>query len=545
MMPTHFPLQSLLSHETLQRPPTSAVTTSKKRAGEEDDDIQFISEKPVKRPRINEKQSVPPISQQPMIPFAAAVATTTTSAVFPNLPATTTLETPSNDLRDTERRLSTGMVGLPSDIHAMELTYALRGVSMPVLENFVLDQPFRKPRPPSPPELSPKQLPSTISPPTLNVQGIQYSPTAHSPAKFSSPSANHPSPSHTTRQAEKPVLAPDPIDSALDTNRAKAPETPVDPASHIPPSRGEIAGSKNTLIPLLRPSPCPESSYHAPRLGRSPRSSENYHHHNSSIQKQPCQVCSRLRHQAQFPSTQGLSMVKAALPSHFTPQLHCHPSYGQHVHPHIVAMPTGHVQQFGANFAPVMMPMNGSPLIPLPSHRQPQPLSQMVPPQQQDEVEKSKQPTSERAGKMESPKASQPKTAAASTIATPSSIKPSNSLIQPTYRKHSPNLIVDVSETCQEKFPFEEVAKRHNVPISKVFDVFAAIIQVPLLRCPTDRRRPGRLATARVKEYNKAKKEIRDSRADKSEANGQEATVDSADIAWRLGQVELPQGFTQ
>jgi hypothetical protein len=105
-------------------------------------------------------------------------------------------------------------------------------------------------------------------------------------------------------------------------------------------------------------------------------------------------------------------------------------------------------------------------------------------------------------------------------------------------------LIVDVAETCQEKFPFEEVAKRHNVPVDKVFEVFAAIIQVPLLRCPTDRRRPGRLATARIKEYSKAKKNIQEAMAHGLEGDKQEAAVDSMEVVRRLGQVELPEGFT-
>ncbi|KAH7386347.1 hypothetical protein BKA64DRAFT_141162 [Cadophora sp. MPI-SDFR-AT-0126] len=73
-------------------------------------------------------------------------------------------------------------------------------------------------------------------------------------------------------------------------------------------------------------------------------------------------------------------------------------------------------------------------------------------------------------------------------------------------RKHSPNLIVDVAETCQELFPFAEVAERHEVPIQKVFDTFSAIIQLPLLRNADDRRRHGSLAKRRLKEYRDAKK---------------------------------------
>ncbi|KAI0870790.1 hypothetical protein GGS24DRAFT_90216 [Hypoxylon argillaceum] len=559
MMPGYFPIQCRgqvtpgLSHgrdqdRAYQHLLPHAATPSKrpisKEGGgdEDDDDIQFISEKPVKRRRVSEKQPVLPMSQQPMIPFAAAMAT---AAIVPNMLATA-MELSNSDLKDTERRLSTGMVGLPSDIHAMELTYALRGVSMPVLEKFVLNQPFRKPRPPSPPELSPKQLPSTIPPAIHKVQSSRHTPGAFGFAKSSTPSVFSPSPSHLTGQAGKPVMTPN-LETRLDTGRINASGTPANPKSHATlasPSCNKSVGSKSTAMPPPRPLPCPEASHHAPCLGGSLVSSENHQRHNSSSQKQPCQVCSRLRHQAQFSRPQGLPMVKAPL-SHLVPQLHCHSSYGQHLHPQMMAMPTGNVHQFGPNFASVMMPISGSSFMPLTPHPQPQPLLQQVTPQQKKGTEEDQQPPSEQSRKPESPQKPpqkhQPKSIAASPSVAPSPIKPPASLIQPTYRKPSPNLIVDVAETCQEKFPFEQVAKRHNVPVDKVFDVFAAIIQVPLLRCPTDRRRPGRLATARIKEYNRAKKDIHDSRSNESEG---EAAVNSTDIAQRLGQVDFPEGFT-
>ena len=70
----------------------------------------------------------------------------------------------------------------------------------------------------------------------------------------------------------------------------------------------------------------------------------------------------------------------------------------------------------------------------------------------------------------------------------------------------SPTRIVDIAETCQELFPFAEVAERHTVPIKKVFDTFSAIIQLPLLRSSDDKRRHGSLAKRRMKEYRDAQK---------------------------------------
>lgn len=74
-------------------------------------------------------------------------------------------------------------------------------------------------------------------------------------------------------------------------------------------------------------------------------------------------------------------------------------------------------------------------------------------------------------------------------------------------RKPPPNLIVDVAETCEEVFPFDEVAERHSVPRQRVVEVFSAIVQLPLLRCATDKRRSGKLAQTRMREFAKAKKE--------------------------------------
>ncbi|KAK2614365.1 hypothetical protein N8I77_001201 [Diaporthe amygdali] len=71
--------------------------------------------------------------------------------------------------------------------------------------------------------------------------------------------------------------------------------------------------------------------------------------------------------------------------------------------------------------------------------------------------------------------------------------------------KHSPNLIVDIAETCEAIFPWDEVAERHNVPRQKVVDTFAAIIQLPLIRCTTDKKRHGRLATNRLKDFTRGK----------------------------------------
>ncbi|KAI8633386.1 hypothetical protein F5Y19DRAFT_417792 [Xylariaceae sp. FL1651] len=548
MMPMHFPLQGqgqvpllpMHGHSqglNYQHLSTNIVMPVKRMIDEADDDIQFISEKPVKRRRISEKNPGIPMPPRPMAPSI--------SPVVPSIPVIST-QIPTRDSNETERRLSTGMVGLPSDLHAMELTYALRGVSMPVLENFVLDQPARKPRPSSPPELSPKQLPSTISPAMLNVHTGQH----RSEGLDFHLAVNHPTACPSSNEnrcrAEKPRETLAMIKTVPIASNPHALESTVNTKSPGTPTPAELAqptNLKNTAMPP--PMPCPKSSQHTSPTRSSLCPSGNSHHHNGQThtQKHPCQICSRLRQQAEISRAQGIPFMHGAVHPHFMPQLHCQQSYGQHLHPQVMAMPTSNLHPYGPGFAPMMMPINGSPFAALPSQTQPQ--APQVTAQQQNGADKDKQPTAEQPSTSKlSPLTNNPKNMVTEPSVTSSPVKPPASLIQPTYRKHSPNLIVDVAETCQERFPFDEVAKRHNVPVGKVFDVFAAIIQVPLLRCPTDRRRPGRLATARIKEYNKAKKDIQDSREGGGDGNKQDATASPMDVAQRLGHTELPEGFT-
>lgn len=93
---------------------------------------------------------------------------------------------------------------------------------------------------------------------------------------------------------------------------------------------------------------------------------------------------------------------------------------------------------------------------------------------------------------------------------------------QPEPKTYSPNLIIDIAETCEELFPWDEIAKRHGVTRVKVVDTFGAIIQLPLLRCATDKKRHGKLATSRLREYTKAKK---DAEANTSAASAAKTTT--------------------
>ncbi|KAH9887836.1 hypothetical protein F4778DRAFT_786205 [Xylariomycetidae sp. FL2044] len=590
--------------------PGCTAALSLKRPMDDDDDIEFISSKPVKKRKVSGQDSSnknnaishpPPLQPTPTAP--------TPMPTFP-IPI-------AHESKDMERRISTGMVGLPSDLSAMEISYALRGVSLPVLENFGFHQPFRKPRSPSPPELSPKQLPPTISPAMLDISvepgGSRTEPLNSSVSDPCSAGcaaeiglgqfSSHLSEGRSV--IDKPAVVTTPV------------QTPKSPCP---------APLKQSMQPCLKErqaqresSPAPE-----PAVDHSPATHDNSFHHASQphASKRPCEIC-RLQQQANVARAQGLPLMNPAMPHHMMPQMPYHPPYGQRLHPQMMPLAPGNMHPYGHPFAPYMMPPNGNtfgPMHPSSMPPPPLPLAQQMLQHQQDaggsptqprqpgtkptQADSKPQPsgtpttpaaTSSKTTGPPTPTAtpspstspskpapnSAPKTtttprsfpaaAAPQQPSTPVVVRPPASLIQPTYRKPSPNLIVDVAETCQERFPFEEVAKRHNTTLDKVFNVFAAIIQVPLLRCPTDRRRPGRLGTARVKEYAKAKKDMQQQQLETSRGGGagggkgvggvekekekerekgkerekerETIVVTPLDIANRLGVVDFPEGF--
>jgi 3-deoxy-D-manno-octulosonic-acid transferase len=79
-------------------------------------------------------------------------------------------------------------------------------------------------------------------------------------------------------------------------------------------------------------------------------------------------------------------------------------------------------------------------------------------------------------------------------------------------------MLVDIAQTCQDNFPFALIAKRHNQPIQKVFDIFSAVVQIPLLRSAVDARRSGKLGSLRMKEFGEMKKNVRELHKDEKGA---------------------------
>lgn len=75
----------------------------------------------------------------------------------------------------------------------------------------------------------------------------------------------------------------------------------------------------------------------------------------------------------------------------------------------------------------------------------------------------------------------------------------------PHQGKHAQNLFVDIAETVERIFPYAEVAARHGVAPSRVAEALSGVIMLPLIRCSSDKRRAGRLAQDRMREYRETK----------------------------------------
>ncbi|KAI1877488.1 hypothetical protein JX265_003496 [Neoarthrinium moseri] len=550
------PRQQPGTRSSASRPPlrASPVVPSKR----SDDDIQFISSNPVKRQKITEakyhtKVTPPPAlsnnqAQSPQTPPHQQTDSQLQQAIgeidsHSILPVTGGCQDAGQDTVNTHgRRVSTGMVGLPSDFHDVGAGFGNRGVSLPFLENFVLNQPPRKYRPMSSPPLSPKQLPPTSSQFTLNNnvanrEGIvgNYGIYSQANTSFSEEhSSNWPgfcsAPTSTPRQ-NSPTATNSPL-TPTSTTSAVHPMNVDRTMSSMPPPSAPTSHQCEKPSDNLRQTPPAVQQSTLPPADAS----------QASAAKQPCQLCVQMAQRATLARQQGTTMPMMSqrlLSTQAMPPMPSSPIPPYpHLHSQFMTMGPHNMQGYSHGYPHVMMPMNlggFGGMLQLGGMT----TAQQTTAHQHLSTTATPPPTPTKAGDANQ---AMPSTPTPGSNTCPGSFKPPATLIQPTYRKPSPNLIVDVAETCQEKFPFEEVARRHNTPVDKVIDVFAAIIQVPLLRSPTDRRRPGKLATSRVREYTRAKRDIQDERG--AGGSKDEIVVRPLEIAQRLGPTEPLEDFS-
>ncbi|KAL2754387.1 hypothetical protein ACRALDRAFT_1081444 [Sodiomyces alcalophilus JCM 7366] len=336
-------------------------------------------------------------------------------------------------------------------------------------------------------------------------------------------------------QAVAPLAIPDSLschpDQSLDRQSDGIDTGGVALQSQIPPQRPEMSGANfhvsNSLCtsgePAQSGSPVNSSNQgpvvREPAPNRPPVPGHQQHrdtrgpcNDGSHLVKSPCRKCleARLRSQAAALAAGAVPVLNhsiaqpvnsqhaypSLIPSAWTPPTNTAPfaahftgptAYGSFLHqqlnPGQLGLTSGHYPSHGNSaMAPSMSTVNMGPSLALP-------VSQMAPNFQQY----TSGPNSSR------------------TAAPMSAKRPAPRPSQPQTQSNGKHIIVDIADTCLELFPFDEVAQRHNQPVQKVRDVFNAIIQVPLLRCATDKRRAGKLGTARVREFNQARREMQSS----------------------------------
>ncbi|KAK8127557.1 hypothetical protein PG984_008665 [Apiospora sp. TS-2023a] len=544
-----------------------------KRPDTETDDVQFISSKPVKRQKLAhpttgpvastvhvrpvQPQPQPDVQQvsQPVPQMGSSLMTPIAAAPIAGDEASW----PSSEVNYShDRRTTTGMVGLPSGFSDWEAIFGYRGCSLPELEAYSMTATRHKPAIISSPAISPKHIPQTLASKPLQSQDApsesnelpQCSQTFHpSPDPTSTVMVNT---TTTSQETDRPY--------SVDLSRAQREETtgavqncqekmaestPPAPHQSPVPNNNNESGQQQQQMPLSGM----EQHVSAPDKTSQPHAS-----------KQPCKACIQMQQRAAFARAQGLPYVNPSMPLHMLPPGPYHPAFSPQAHPQFMPAMQAGMHPFGPGYNPMMMPMNmhnyagavmPSSMLSQQNAAQPMPSRPAASSQHHHTTAQVPEPGHGTDADMGASSATKPATATTAntsadtsvTTATrpespakrprpPAPAPPHPSLLQPTYRKHSPNLIVDVAETCQEKFPFEAVAQRHDTTVEKVADVFAAIIQVPLLRCPKDRRRAGRLAHERVKEYNKTKRELQEAAAAKEQGRG----GDDSSFAYGFGE---------
>lgn len=139
---------------------------------------------------------------------------------------------------------------------------------------------------------------------------------------------------------------------------------------------------------------------------------------------------------------------------------------------------------------------------PRPAQTQPQPQPQVLPtqPRQRAQVS-SHQHHQQPAAAIPPPQQAPPASISCATASAASAQQHASAR-----KRHAANLLVDVAELAGEIFPYDAVARQHGTLPRKVAEALAAVVQVPLLRCVTDKRRAGKLGSDRMKEFREARK---------------------------------------
>ncbi|KAK2018141.1 hypothetical protein LZ32DRAFT_635000 [Colletotrichum eremochloae] len=535
-------------------------------AKREDDDVQFLSSNPVKKRRIDGHQAPPQsIASSPhMRPPAHCSNQPPRSAKL---------------IAQSERRGSTGMVA-PTPATHMPDTDPMRGCSVPTPERSGYQETFwTAPRtgPQSSPPVSPKTLPEHTSPSMLRTDDAQDSTSGHldtmrinhwqQEIKDMVPARTAPEPAGVTDlgKATAAFHAVPVTDTMTASQQQNTPEMVPDQfcadtepknAASVPPRHHPDSMCSKTTITRFQPHthhPTPSSSPVALATQVGPYSALETQAGScggrpASGAKGPCRQCIEAKMRQQAANMAAVTVLPSAQKAQPPNQSSVPSSSIQQPWAHLPGVNPYHTAMAGAMYGPLLqqplmtgatgpftVPPQQSHMSPgIPTHHVGSNMYHFgsVSPMLQTQTYTTQQPP------------------AKPIKAATGNVKPQLARI-PDTQPTTKHIIVDVAETCLSVFPFAEVAKRHNQPEQKVRDIFSAVIQVPLLRCPTDKRRAGKLGTARVKEFNQAKKEVQAQQANAGQLRqdypNQAAYMPSAwDVAKFMGPSDVrPSGFTQ
>ncbi|KAK1674696.1 hypothetical protein BDP55DRAFT_704664 [Colletotrichum godetiae] len=509
-------------------------------AKRDDDDVQFVSSNPVKKRRID--------GYQPVMPHTTADSPAPAGRPTPinHQPSE-----PAKPISQPERRGSTGMVDHSPTARLPDVD-PMRGCSMPTPERACHSEsfwtaPYTGPQ--CSPPVSPKSLPEHVSPSMLGIDKSHESapetenhaetakettkaPTAPAaPAlagitdlgKINSMPASGADGKTMLRQAAEPVptlnhpgteaesknAIRDLLDQQVDVHSSKINEPPFPFSFHT-----HTHQNTDTPNPFT-------SDTHNTTHGTSDNQAGACADRPTSGAKGPCRQCveARLRQQA------ASMAVNSGLPNGTnaatTSQTPLPPSSMQQPWTNLLGLNPYHNAMAGAMYNPLLQQsLMAGPAGHFAVHPQQPHLGAGIPAPQPTGHMFHLGPTSPvpqtQAYVTQQPPAQPAQPAVAITLKPQANRVPDT---QPT-TKH---IIVDIADTCLNMFPFQEVAKRHNQPEQKIRDIFSAVIQVPLLRCPTDKRRAGKLGTTRVKEFTQAKKEVQAQKGNASQQTRQDS----------------------
>lgn len=537
-----------------------------KRPPADDDDVEFVSANPVKKRHVGPQSSQTPATQTPATqqqmsmpppPLAATYkqfvlkpqAQVTPLPPPPPLPPQQVTAPPLATTNPVIPQLDRCQ-SLQPNAPTSDMSLDGRGFSVPNFENFSFQPPQFSPamfRPARMSEaLSPKQLPQSISP---------------KPPRVATPAPRPPDApmQPTTRLGQVSCLdyhgAPlnfelgklFPSDMAgsneFPTNTMTGPPNNSMPA---PPGFGAM-GSQNAIpfamystgnfVPMPQPqhpvsqqmfqsAPGPtrgmgtpslsnnhlgwDKTKHVPVYGQARTPGGGFqggHYPGAAPQKSPpCAVCARGRQENTFrPNLHG--PIPPSVANH-----HCPTTPGNS---HMLNQPVSFL-----NFSTTP----GNPTMP----NQPAPIQNYPHPHQIPPTYRSNTPAPPQQN-MHRPPPPNPNQAPPPNTTPTNTAKPTNPTPAPK-KPHPQNLLVDVAETVELCFPYKDVAARHGVTPAKVAEALSGVVLLPLLRVAGDKRRAGKLAQERMREY----REVRGVVGQQGQGLGEGGMGGLREMAWVL-----------